>query len=256
MALGWMSEVAAAPMGATLKVVACVLALRADSEGRCFPSVDRVASDAGLGRTAARDALAGLRGFAIITVESGSRGRVSNRYQLQPVALWQVKCPEAGPEPPADDCNRPRSDQSADNGSLRNRSPGDANPPPGGLQPVASRPLTPHELSRTPHSKSAPAREKLKVRWRKVPEGWQPNEGHRALARELGVNLDRQVLEFRDHEFRDPKSDADAAFRTWLRRAHDFAVQRGKAPGLVQHEEHLAEEARRKVRQSLRGGAQ
>lgn len=70
-----------------------------------------------------------------------------------------------------------------------------------------------------------------------MPETWAPNDGHRELAAQLGVSLDAQVALFRDHEFRDPKSNFDAAFRTWLRRANDYAVRKpnGPPPGLEQH---------------------
>jgi hypothetical protein len=59
-------------------------------------------------------------------------------------------------------------------------------------------------------------------RWRKVPADWAPNPGHHALAADLRVDLVREEEKFRDHEFKDPKSDADAAFRTWLRNAANF----------------------------------
>jgi hypothetical protein len=52
-----------------------------------------------------------------------------------------------------------------------------------------------------------------------VPADWAPNEGHTELADELRVDLGEQLKLFRDHEFKDPKTDPDAAFRTWLRRA-------------------------------------
>lgn len=39
------------------------------------------------------------------------------------------------------------------------------------------------------------------------------------IARELGVDLKLELANFRDHEFKDPKSDPDATFRNWLRRA-------------------------------------
>jgi hypothetical protein len=50
-----------------------------------------------------------------------------------------------------------------------------------------------------------------------VPADWQPKPEHVSLAFQLGVPLDDEAAKFRDHEYRDPKSDADACFRTWLR---------------------------------------
>lgn len=57
------------------------------------------------------------------------------------------------------------------------------------------------------------------AKWRRVPDGWEPNADHVALARELNVNLDLELAKFRDHEFKTTKSDADATFRNWLRGA-------------------------------------
>jgi hypothetical protein len=96
-----------------------------------------------------------------------------------------------------------------------------------------------------PESKRARGGEKSR-RWRFVPEDWQPKERHLKLAKELHLDIRGQELLFREHEFKDPKTDADRAFARWLRRAHDFVkpVTNGKPPGLVQHERHRAEEDR------------
>lgn len=66
--------------------------------------------------------------------------------------------------------------------------------------------------------KSNPKRERS-ARWRKVPSTWAPSGEHQTLAESLRVDFEAEVAKFRDHEFKDPKSDADAAFRNWLRRA-------------------------------------
>ena len=58
-----------------------------------------------------------------------------------------------------------------------------------------------------------------------MPDGWQPSEAHSALATEMGVDMAREAAKFADHHqakgsvFR----DWDAAFRTWLRNAGDWA---------------------------------
>jgi hypothetical protein len=125
-AFAWMRAITAADLGATAKAVAFTLALRADSDGKCWPSSERIADDAGLSRTAARSAVAELRARNVIAVESGSRGRVSNRYELQPPAQWANRSP-------ADTLNRSR-----DNRSAGNRSGGD--PQPVTTQPVNRSP--------------------------------------------------------------------------------------------------------------------
>lgn len=61
------------------------------------------------------------------------------------------------------------------------------------------------------------------------PDDWSPNDGHRSLARELGLVIDGQAGEAQrmiDHAKagmrKKPIIDWDAAFRTWLRNARDF----------------------------------
>lgn len=62
----------------------------------------------------------------------------------------------------------------------------------------------------------------MKRKWTRAPEDWKPNDGHRALAAERQVAFDEELAKFRDHEFKSPKTDADAAFRTWLRNAGGY----------------------------------
>lgn len=48
-----------------------------------------------------------------------------------------------------------------------------------------------------------------------------------AAAEHPTVNFDRQVSKWRDHEYRTPKSDWDAAFRTWMGNAEEYASRNG-----------------------------
>jgi len=78
-------------------------------------------------------------------------------------------------------------------------------------------------LSSGSRPESKPAREgKSDRRWRFVPKDWTVKDAHRQLAKQLRLNVEHQELLFREHEFADPKSDADKAFSRWLRRASDF----------------------------------
>lgn len=87
------------------------------------------------------------------------------------------------------------------------------------------------ELSRAEISDSGsapsapPPKPKAKARWRKFPADFEPTDAHRALAAELGVDLAEQLALLRDHEFKDPKSDAAAVLRTWLRNSKRFGSQ-------------------------------
>jgi hypothetical protein len=96
------------------------------------------------------------------------------------------------------------------------------------LPPTQPNPTRPEEEKR--EAVKPPPRPKL-IRWRKVPAGWEPKDEHRELARELGVDMARQVPLYRDHEFKDLKSDADGAFRTWLRRAAEYSQPRAASAG-------------------------
>lgn len=91
-----------------------------------------------------------------------------------------------------------------------------------------------------------PAREPKprKLRSRRVPAEWQPTDEHRELATKSGVNLDAEVVKFRDWEFAQPKSDWHATFRNWLRNASGggaSAPRRGRTPIQPSHGESLAE---------------
>lgn len=82
----------------------------------------------------------------------------------------------------------------------------------------------------SPKVRKAPAR-----RWRRVPETWQPTPEHSALATDLGVDIAVELPKFRDHEFRDPRSDANATFRTWLRTAAEFKAHRPASAKVTKH---------------------
>lgn len=61
-----------------------------------------------------------------------------------------------------------------------------------------------------------------------LPGGWAPTDQHRFLARAEGVDCEREAAKFRDHAIakRSTYVDWDAAFRTWLRKAGEWAGPR------------------------------
>lgn len=69
-------------------------------------------------------------------------------------------------------------------------------------------------------SEPSPAREP-KRRMRRCPDGFELNETGKKLCVELRVNWAVEGPKFRDYEYKDPKSDWQAAARTWIRRAAD-----------------------------------
>jgi hypothetical protein len=63
-----------------------------------------------------------------------------------------------------------------------------------------------------------------------LPEVWMPNDKHREIAKDNGVDILVECVQFIDHALANGKTfkDWDAAFRTWLRNAAKF--NRGTQP--------------------------
>ncbi len=109
---------------------------------------------------------------------------------------------------------------------------------------------------KTPERKSKPAQ------WRRFPHDFEPDDTHRKIALQLGLSLQQQLAEIRDHEFAKPKTDAAATFRTWLRNAPKFGAGTVGAPRAhrpdprneaqdrnADHDTRAALESARKVRE-------
>lgn len=81
--------------------------------------------------------------------------------------------------------------------------------------------------------RTRPKREPVEI---PIPADWAPNDTHARIAREEQVDIGRQAEMFRDHALTTSRvtADWDAAFRTWLRRANDFA--RAGPRGTQRHE--------------------
>lgn len=92
------------------------------------------------------------------------------------------------------------------------------------------------EEKETPSAPAAGAAPKTKRRVLVEIGGWAgPTDKHRALARELRVNLDREVTAMRDwaEAKGERKASWDAALNGWLRRAADKPAP---PPGAIQHQ--------------------
>lgn len=75
------------------------------------------------------------------------------------------------------------------------------------------------------------SREPKARKWTRVPADFAPSADAVTLAASLRVDLAAELAKFRDHEFAKPKTDADAAFRTWLRNAAQWGSARPGANG-------------------------
>lgn len=123
----------------------------------------------------------------------------------------------------------------------------------GNSSPVPARPdPTRDHLPSVGVGAAAPPKPKSR-RWRRFPPDFEPTDSHRELARSLGVDLAAELPKLLDHEFAEPKSDAAAVLRTWIRNAARWGVragasgaqrQRGPAPvsSNAEFEEMLAEQ--------------
>lgn len=84
------------------------------------------------------------------------------------------------------------------------------------LDSFAPDPAVISSRRKTPSKKPKPAQ------WCRFPGDFEPDDSHRQLAADLGLNLAQQLTEIRDHQFAKPKSDPAATLRTWLRNAVKF----------------------------------
>lgn len=83
---------------------------------------------------------------------------------------------------------------------------------------VPAQPAVPSPPSPSERAAAGAAKGPRPLRIRRFPD-FQPTPEHVDLAMRLGADVHAEAAKFRDHEFRDPKSDANACFRTWLKRS-------------------------------------
>lgn len=86
---------------------------------------------------------------------------------------------------------------------------------------------------------------------KRVPADWMPDDSHQRIADEEGADLAAELAIFRDHEFPKAKSDWDATFRNWLRRAKTFGGK-NEAGRKLSAVERVEQQARRNAEQETR----
>jgi hypothetical protein len=133
-------------------------------------------------------------------------------------------------EPSSPHARAPELEQGAGSRDLEQGS-GNARSAGGAAAPTEPAPvvdLTQHRARRSAPDQPTepPDRPSVPSRPRKVarPDGWAPNDTHRRIATEEGVDLDREARKFCDN--RDANGvryvDWDLGFCTWLRNAAEF----------------------------------
>ena len=123
--------------------------------------------------------------------------------------------------------------------------PPESDPNPTGDLPESTVPNRTQPNPTQPQDKSE--RRKRRAPETSLPDDWRPNDTHRALAADQGVDCDHEAHKFRDHAAANDRRqrDWDAAFRTWLRRARDYGATNGKARASPNGAAHEFAETRR-----------
>lgn len=219
------------------RAVMTVLIRHADAEGVCYPGTALIAREAAISRAKVFECLTALEQQRLIVREQRARGAGfdANLYRLAPAPTSPPGGLRAASKTP------PGGVREADGSPQRGPSAATTSPP-GGLEVVHSvdsgSPQRGHELpknySSTTQRVAAPTKRRRGNLWHFVPTDWQPKDHHRALARELGVSLEKELQSYREHEFKAAKSDADLAFARWLRNAKDFQTRRSPSAPSVQ----------------------
>lgn len=201
------------------KLVLLALANFANDKMQCWPSQERLAADTELSARTVWAALKSLEDMRLMSRASRKRAdgtRSTDVFTLHfSLEVWSE--PLANPAKPT---RKPCELQSqslqepiAAVARLTTFEPSSTEPDNEPLEGAASAP---------------PKRRALK----RVPESWSPAETTIAgLVKEgfTAGDLERALTRMRDHEFRTPRADWDAAFRNWCRRDHDLNPRRADA---------------------------
>ena len=194
--------------------VYCVLVRHADDRGRAFPSASEIASITGISLREVRKSLKLLLGCGLIRRTKKGSPTTPSVYQVREIPETKNHTPKNDPRP-APPTPKPEpvvastvEERQRDATTAFLSSLGEEEPDP---EPEPEPKKTPKAQ---PKSKLA----------RRLPEDWKPNETHTRIAKEEGVDLEREVILFRDHAEATGRRMLDwhAAFRTWLRNARNF----------------------------------
>ncbi|HHS9782034.1 TPA: helix-turn-helix domain-containing protein [Klebsiella quasipneumoniae subsp. similipneumoniae] len=197
------------------KLVLIKLADNANDKGECWPSYQHIADQCECSKSAVRNHIDALEDMGLIKRENrvgvnNGKGNTSNVYYLNlDVTPMPPKstgvCHEIAPPMPSD---------------------GTPPMPPDGTRTSHSfEPVTePDSLSARGQYISEAAKRRIGVSPNgeiPFPPAFKPSADHIAIASEKGINIETELLNFRDyHQARGTKLiDWNSAFRVWLRNA-------------------------------------
>ncbi|WP_085332202.1 helix-turn-helix domain-containing protein [Klebsiella pneumoniae] len=197
------------------KLVLIKLADNANDKGECWPSYQHIADQCECSKSAVRNHIDALEDMGLIKRENrvgvnNGKGNTSNVYYLNlDVTTMPPKstgvCHEIAPPMPSD---------------------GTPPMPPDGTRTSHSfEPVTePDSLSARGQFISEAAKRRIGISPNgeiPFPPAFKPSADHIAIASEKGINIETELLNFRDyHQARGTKLiDWNSAFRVWLRNA-------------------------------------
>ena len=192
------------------KLVLIKLADNASDMGECWPSYQHIADQCEIDRSTVRKHIKHLEMQGLVRIENreGPKGNSSNLYRI-------TLCRPVGPN------STPVGPESTGVGPQ----------PTGGVGPESTRTSHSFEPVTEPDSLSARGQFISEAAKRRIgispngeipfPPAFKPSADHIAIASEKGINIETELLNFRDyHQARGTKLiDWNSAFRVWLRNA-------------------------------------
>ena len=216
MSMSLMAKAMGVKVGNSLrKLVLIKLADNANDKGECWPSYQHIADQCECSKSAVRNHIDALEDMGLLKRENrvgvnNGKGNTSNVYYLNlDVTPMPPKstgvCHEIAPPMPSD---------------------GTPPMPPDGTRTSHSfEPVTePDSLSARGQFISEAAKRRIGISLNgeiPFPPAFKPSADHIAIASEKGINIETELLNFRDyHQARGTKLiDWNSAFRVWLRNA-------------------------------------
>lgn len=187
----------------------------ADDDGNAYPSVSTLAKKCRMSPRNANHVLAALRESGELTVRPCEGPMGTNRYRITVPSESAHPLKPASPPPP----------------EARFTPPEEAftlKPVAGGAEAGSRHPLKPASPKPSLNRQEPPGRARKAAKATAVPPEFTLTPELLAWAAERcpGVDVERETEKFRNHEFKEPRSDWPKAWRAWMLRAPEFGATR------------------------------